>query len=365
MLSVLHVSQPTDAGVGRIVTLLAADQIGRGWRVSVASPPGRLADDVRTAGAAWHSWTARRSPGPATLAEALRLRRVIEAVRPDVVHLHSSKAGLAGRCVVRGRMPTIFEPNAWSFHATGGLLRRLTVRWERAAGRWTTAIVCVSAAEREEGEQAGIRAMWHVIPNGVDTRQVRPAAPADRASARSLLGIPTDVSFAVCVGRLSPQKGQDVLLQAWPLVRSGFPSAQLALVGDGPLRAQLARALPPGMFLAGHREDVDVWLAAADVAVMPSRWEGMSLALLEAMACGRSVVAADVAGVRDALGGTSSAVVPVESPVELAAAIRARFEQPALASSEGTANRAIVEESFSLERIHEEVAALTEELASR
>lgn len=363
-LAVLHVSQPTDAGVGRIVALLAADQVARGWSVSVASPPGRLADEVQAAGAAWLAWPARRGPGPATVAEALRLRRIVAAARPDVVHLHSSKAGLAGRCVVRGRAPTIFEPNAWSFHAVGGAVRVLTVRWERAAGRWTTAIVCVSEAERAEGEREGIAARYDVIPNGVDTSRVRMAGPGDRASARARLGIPAGVPFVVCVGRLSHQKGQDVLLQAWPAVRAAFPASRLALVGDGPMREQLTRDAPPEVVLAGHREDVDDWLAAADVAVMPSRWEGMSLALLEAMARGCSVVAADVAGARDALGQASSAVVPVEAPAELAAAVVARLADPALASAEGAANRANVEERFSLDRIHDRVAALTEQLAS-
>jgi glycosyltransferase involved in cell wall biosynthesis len=358
------VSQPTDAGVGRVVALLAADQVSRGWNVSVASPPGRLAHDVRAAGAAWLAWPARRGPGPGTLSEALRLRRIVASARPDAVHLHSSKAGLAGRCVVRGRTPTIFEPHAWSFHAVGGPVRRLTVRWERVAVRWTTAIVCVSDAERAEGEREGIVARYHVIPNGVDTARVRVAEPADRVAARARLGIPADVPFAVCIGRLSHQKGQDVLLQAWPAVRAAFPAARLALVGDGPLHEQLARGAPLEVMFAGHREDIDDWLAAADVAVMPSRWEGMSLALLEAMARGRSVVAADVAGARDALGQASSAVVPVESPTELAAAVVARLADPALASAEGAANRTLVEGRFSLARLYDAVAALTAQLAS-
>lgn len=363
-LSVLHVSQPTDAGVARVVTQLAVDQVGRGWSVSIASPPGRLAEEARAAGATWLPWPAQRSPGMSTPVEIVRLRRIVESVRPDVIQLHSSKAGLAGRCVVRGRVPTLFAPHAWSFHAVQGVLKPATVGWERIASRWTTAIVCVSVAEQAEGERAGVRANWHVIPNGVDTRQVHLAGSADRATARALLGVPGDVPFAVCVGRLSHQKGQDILLRAWPLVSVGFPSAQLALVGEGPMQERLANGLPAGVAFAGHRDDVDVWLAAANVVVVPSRWEGMSLALLEAMARGRSVVAADVAGARDALGA-SSAVVPVESPIELAAAIKERFAHPTLASTEGGANRAIVEERFSLARTLEATAALVEEVASR
>ncbi len=363
--SVLHVSQPTDAGVGRIVALLAADQVRRGWNVSVASPEGLLAGEVLAAGATWLPWPARRNPSPATFLEVLRLGRVIRSARPDVVHLHSSKAGLVGRLALRGRTPTVFEPNAWSFHAGGRVMQRFSVAWERLAGRWATVIVCVSDGEREEGVGAGISAAWHVIPNGVDTQEHRPATASDRMTARKTLDISPSARFAVCVGRLSAQKGQDLLLKAWPLVRSEFPTAELALVGDGPMRPQLEQNLPVGVRLSGHREDVDVWLAAADVAVFPSRWEGMSLALLEAMARCRSVVATDVAGARDALGAKSSAVVSVGSHTELAAAVTMRFADPTLAETEGSMNRAIVEERFSLQRIHEAVAELTAALAAR
>ncbi len=349
--------------MARVVALLAADQVERGWRVAVASPPGRLGDEVAAAGATWMTWPARRSPGPATLAEIARLRKVVSSVQPDIVHLHSSKAGLAGRLALRGRVPTMFEPHAWSFHAVGGVVGRATVAWERAAARWTSSIVCVSDAEREEGLRIGIDARFDVIPNGVDVGRLLAAGPAERAAARARLDLAPDEPLAVCVGRLSTQKGQDVLLRAWPHVRGVFPAARLVLVGDGPMRAQLERNLPAGATLLGHREDVDEWLAAADVVVMPSRWEGMSLALLEAMARGRSVVAADVAGARDALGRDSGAVVPVADPDELAAAIRARFGDASLTAAEGAANRAAVEARFSLQRMRAEVAALTEELA--
>ena len=358
-LSILHVTQPTDGGVGRVVALLVRDQVGRGCHVSVASPPGPLAEEIEAEGATWLPWPARRSPGVRDLGEVGRLRRIIKSANPDVVHLHSSKAGFAGRWIVRGRVPTIFQPHAWSFHAVGGILGGLSTLWERAAARWATTILCVSDAERAEGEAAGIRAAWRVIPNGVDTIRVCSAGPAERSAARSQLGISADVPLAVCVGRLSVQKGQDVLLLAWPLVRGIVPSAQLVLVGDGPLREHLERDIPEGAVLVGRRDDVEAWFAAADVTVLPSRWEGMSLTLLEAMACGRSVVAADVAGARDALGQFSAAIVPVEAPAELAAAICVRLEDSALAAAEGAANRVAVEERFSLEQSHGAIADLT------
>ncbi|MCF2435668.1 glycosyltransferase [Streptomyces thinghirensis] len=76
-------------------------------------------------------WPATRSPGPALVSEVRRLARVIEDVRPDLVHAHSAKAGLAARLAVRGRVPTVFQPHAWSFEAVGGAGAALALGWER------------------------------------------------------------------------------------------------------------------------------------------------------------------------------------------------------------------------------------------
>lgn len=361
--SVLHVTQPTIDGVANSVLELVADQVERGWTVAVASPADResflAALDER--GAQHRVWRATRAPGPAGVAETARLARIVRQVDPEIVHLHSSKAGLAGRLAVRGRRPTVFQPHAWSFEAVGGLQRRAAVLWERTAARWTRAIVCVSEGERRRGEAHGIRGPFRVIPNGVDLAAF---SPADRSAARARLGL-TEAPLVVCVGRLSPQKGQDVLLGAWPAVRARVPEARLALVGEGPERDRLQREAPPEVVFAGYRADVPDWLAAADVVAAPSRWEGMSLALLEAMAQGRSVVASDTAGAAEALGGEAGAVVPVGDREALADALAQRLLDPALAAAEGRAARARVERHYDLRRALADVAALYAELAPR
>ena len=119
---VLHVAQPVDGGVAGVAIALAVDQHQRGWDVSVACPSlGLLPDLVRKNDVPLHEWSATRSPGLATLGEVRSLVRTLRAVQPDVVHLHGSKAGLAGRLAVRGRIPTIFQPHLWSFQADPGL----------------------------------------------------------------------------------------------------------------------------------------------------------------------------------------------------------------------------------------------------
>src|SRR6266545_5984629 len=136
-LSILHVSQPSDGGVAGYVAEVAADQARRGWQVKVACPEyGQLADVVAATGARHVRWTAKRAPGPGSLLDALRLRRILDEERPELVHLHSSKAGLAGRLAIRGRLPTIFQPHAWSFEAVRGPARLGALAWERRSARW-------------------------------------------------------------------------------------------------------------------------------------------------------------------------------------------------------------------------------------
>jgi glycosyltransferase involved in cell wall biosynthesis len=360
-LTILHVSQPTDGGVAGYVADVVADQVERGWRVVVASPSwDEFGARVEAAGATHREWTAGRAPGPGAFLDAGRVAGIVRDEKPALVHLHSSKAGLAGRLAVRGALPTIFQPHAWSFEAVRGPLRTLTVAWERRAARWGT-ILCVSEAERQRGESHGIRGAMRVIPNGVDLDAWREASADDRSAARRRLEL-EDRPTVVCIGRLCRQKGQDVLLAAWPEVVAHVPEAQLVLVGDGPDGEALRRAAGSSVRLVGRRSDVGSWLAATDVVAQPSRWEGMSIGMLEAMATGRSIVASDVPGSAEALGGDAGAVVPREDAAELARALAERLADPAMAAAEGRRGRARVEASHDLRAMTAALAGLYEEL---
>lgn len=305
-LRVLHVSQPAEAGVARVVLAYAVAQRAAGLDVVVACAPaeeGHLGRDLDGAGIVRHEWRAHRSPVRGLFAEIRRLRRIVGEVDPDVVHLHSSKAGLIGRLVVRGRRRTIFQPHAWSFDAAPGLIGVLSARWEAWSQRWTHHTVCVSTAERDVGRSRGVLDDAVVVPNEVD---IAHWAGVDRDSAREALGIDRDAPLAVCVGRICDQKGQDVLVRRWAEVRTRRDGALLCCVGDGPRLAEWSARAGTGVRFVGA-DDPRAWYAAADVVVAPSRWEGMALVPLEAQAAGRPVVAASVAGMREVL--TDGAVV--------------------------------------------------------
>ena len=355
-LSILHVSQPVDGGVARAIGDLVADQLGRGWRVEVASPPGGpLFETAVGAGVRHHRWPARRGPGPGSVVETARLARIVRASAPDLVHLHSSKAGLAGRLALRGRRATIFQPHAWSYLAVEGALRKAALTWERRAARWADAVVCVSEGERLAGVEAGIEAAWRVVPNGIDLA----AFPQDdREGARERLGL-GGAPLAVCVGRLSRQKGQDVLVEAWREIEARVPGAELVLVGSGPEES----ALRSRARLVGEADARD-WLAAANVVVQPSRWEGLAYTVLEAMAGARAVVATDVAGMREALGADAH-LVPSEDREGLAAELAKRLLDPDAADAEGRALRRRAEELYDVRRATQAMAELYEEVVGR
>ncbi|WP_394621433.1 glycosyltransferase [Lentzea sp. JNUCC 0626] len=348
-MKVVHVTQPVEAGVAAVVLDLARAQKQRGWDVSIACPPtGWLPRQAEKAGIPLHPWHATRTPGPNTARELLALRKILRD--QDVVHLHSSKAGLA-RLVLRGRTPTIFQPHLWSFRVATGLLSRASRFWEARASRWTTVLLCVSDDELEAGRQARITAPAEVICNGVDTKRLQPRPK------------PHDTPTAVCVGRLAHQKGQDLLLEAWPSVLAEVPDAELVIVGDGPLAAQLKATKPRHTHWHGHSSEVDRHYANADVVVLPSRAEGMALVPLEAMACGRSVVAFDVEGVRQSLGDAGEVVPPTDTAA-LAQAIAHRLKDPELAATEGKRGRVRAETLFDKDHMTSRIVTLTEKLVA-
>lgn len=327
-LDVLLVSQPTSYGVAVHVRHLAEAAVAAGHRVTVACPErGPLAGWVRAAGAGHERLDMVRGPSPRDLVHLLALRRLARG--RDVVHLHSSKAAALGRAAVATLRPprpaTVVTPHYWSW-LVGGRLAGL-YRWiERVLAPRCDAIVAVSEREAADGRAVLGSAAGRitVIHNGVDRARFTPRGPrADRDP---------DAPLVVCVGRLCEQKGQDVAVRALALLRDR--RARLRLVGGEAMPGERARleALAEALGVGGRiewRGEVDdpaPELRAADVVVAPSRWEGMSLVFLEAMACGAAVVVSDVAG-SEVVDG-AGLVVPPDDPPALAAAVDALLADP-------------------------------------
>jgi len=313
--------------------------------------------------------------GPAgTLAYVSLAARAVAALGPrvGVLHAHQLLSPATAALIVSGLRGA---PLVVTAHASGAigdiasLLRQGPLGQARLAAlrRRADAFVAVSRPIREELLAAGLPgARVHEIPNGVDTRRHLPVDEPERRRARRALGLPP-VPAVVYAGRLAPEKGVDVLVDAWADARRRGCLATLAIVGDGPERAELERrARDHGILglvrFAGAAEDVAPWLRAADAFVLPSRTEGLSVALLEAMASGLPVVATDVGGTPSATGGTAL-LVPPEDPAALGAAVCAVLDEPGRAAALGAAARRRVLEEFGILQVARRHLALYREAA--
>ena len=344
--TVLIVSQPTTEGVAICVRDLVDAAVSSGYHVTVACPGrGDLAGWATERGAVWVRLEMRRSPHLSDLRAVMEVRRLARS--HELVHLHSSKAGAVGRMALaslgRKRPLSVFTPHGWSWLA-GGWLSPVYRLVERTLLPVTSAVVAVSEEERSAGRAAlGARAARiRVIPNGVDTARFSPDGPI---AAR------TNHPLVVSVGRLSNARGPDVALAA--LARMRTPTARLRLVGDGEERARIehqvsALGLVDRVEMLGFRSDPALHYRAADVVIVPSRYDGMALVLLEAMASGAAIVATRVPGV-SALDG-AGILVPVEEPSSLAIAVDTLLADPARSRQLGQAARRRAVERYTLQR---------------
>jgi glycosyltransferase involved in cell wall biosynthesis len=248
----------------------------------------------------------RRPIAPRDAAALLTLVRLIRRYRPTVVHTHHSKGGLLGRLAATVAGVPI---RVHTFHGTvfeGYFSPRVAgafVVAERAMARLTTRLVVLTEAQRRDliDRSIGTPDQIEVVPLGLELGRF---AHADRAASRRRLGLEDGQFILVAAGRFAPIKRIDRLLRVFARVRAEVPAARLHLLGDGPLRAELEQlaatlGVRNAINFAGWRDDVDDWYAASDVVVNTSDNEGSPLALIEAGATGRSVVATRVGGVVD------------------------------------------------------------------
>ncbi|WP_245422266.1 glycosyltransferase [Alsobacter soli] len=222
-------------------------------------------------------------------------------------------------------------------------------------------LVCVSEDSRESYVREGVPpGLVHVIPNGV-----APASPVrTRTDMRKRLGLPGDAPVILTVARLAPQKGHAVLLQAAQEILAGRPDARFLWAGSGPLagelRDRIAEAgLCDAVRLLGHRRDIPDLMAAADLFVLPSLFEGHPLVALEAMQAGLPVVATDAQGTREAVqDGVTGLLAPPSDPSGLARAVAAALADPSAAAARARAARTVWAERFSAARMAADHLAL-------
>lgn len=326
---VLHIVEASFAGVGRHVIDLANEQARMGHDVHVAFSPARESATFRnereaSSAVTFHSVTMTRSAGLVDLRAAISLASLVRSLRPSVIHGHSTKGGLMARLVPRRQAAVLYTPNAtYSMNPNlGATARTLVGRVERALSRRTDRIIAVSPEEAEHLRHIGVAAdKITVVPNGIT-----PEDPTDRSEVRSTLDLSTTATVFGFVGRLDDQKAPLTLIKSFVEMAVDHPEAHLAIVGDGPLRADLetARNASPvadRIHLLG--EQPGRWaMAAFDVFVLPSNYEGFPYVLIEAAQSGLPIVASDRACARQLIPDSDHGrIVPAGDHHALAAAL--------------------------------------------
>ncbi len=370
-------------GAQETVRSLATALPDTGCRVVVATfRAGPLVDEIRAAGTPVHVLPDRRRSVLALvpfLREARQRRRdlvrLLEAHDVEVVLTAALGTWellvltLARRVQVWWRIGNVaftLRPEHLPAHRWLYRPKRAAQRWLRRLGaRVVTGIVAVSedtahAVRDHLGGAAEDRIV--VVVNGVDVDRFPPVV--DRDGLRASLGIGPGDHLMAMVGTFKAQKGYDQLLEAVADVAGQAPDLHVALVGDGRLRGVIearVRDLRLGdrVHLLGSRRDVPEILAASDSFVLPSLWEGMSVALLEAMATGLPVVATAVSGTTQVVRhGVEGWLVPPGDATALAAAITELLADPAAARARGASARCRIEAEFSSRRCAEQLVAL-------
>ncbi len=339
-MKVAFVLGTSTGGTARHVRMLAAGCAARGVPAEVFGPGQTDLDFAFSAIARGQvSFTpveiAERPRVRGDLRAIRRLRRLIAAWRPDVVHAHGLRAGALTAIALAFVRSTAYQPRpplvvtVHNAPPAGGVTGAIYRVLELTVARTADLVLCVSPDLEERMRAARARRVGHAaVPASAasaETRAARPL-PGDPAPGRPLV---------LAAGRLAPQKGFGTLLEAAALWRDVQPEPLLVIAGEGPLEAELkarAAALRLDARFPGHRDDVPALLAAAAVFALPSVWEGQPLILQEALRAGVPIVATRAGGTPGLTGEDAALLVPAGDARRLADAVRSVLTDPALAA---------------------------------
>lgn len=372
-LNIVHVITRIDrGGSAEVVMDIAARQQAMGHTVTLAT--GR-SEDPQEEPALYAAHTGvevielprlQREVHPwRDLRALLAVRKLIRQRQPDIVHTHTSKAGIVGRAAAwrAGAKAVVHSPHGHIFYGYYGRVKtKLFIFLERGAARLCDRITTLTDLGARDHVELGIAPpeRFVTIRPGVDLRRFA-ANEATRLAAREDFGYSPDARVVGWVGRLAPVKDCATFLRACAKV-SG---AEVMIAGDGPLRQELqsqAEQLGVSAAFLGNRSDVPRVMAAMDIFVLSSANEGFGRVLVEAMAGGLPIVATSVGGVPEVVeDGRTGALVPPGDDGAMARAIQTLLDDPDRAAAFGQAGKQRAQQ-FSIEQTVEDIERLYEEI---
>jgi len=338
---ILHIITVSEAGGAQtVVATLANAAVAAGHEVTVLSDPGGALWDAldRRVGRIELDCLVKRIDPRRDLAALLAVRRAIRRLRPDIVHLHSSKAGLYGR-IFPG---TYRSRTVYTVHGFDTILKghRVFLPLERCLQHGCAAIVAVSPYDGGNLQDAGIRKNVRVIRNGVaDQQNLEPTAGAALEAIRTAKAAGRFVVLSVA--RLAPPKRFDLFVEAARLM-DGEKGSFFCVGNREPVDAA---GLPSNVAALGDVFGAGTLIRECDGFVLLSDYEGLPMSVLEALSCGKPVIGSAVGGIPEALEGGAGTLVGSD-PVAVAAAIRALFADPAGLAARGRMARRRYEERY-------------------
>ncbi|MBP9762638.1 glycosyltransferase family 4 protein [Patescibacteria group bacterium] len=287
------------------------------------------------------------------------LAKLFHDLKPTVVHLNSSKMGVIGSLAARlARVPrVVYCIGGWAFlESIAPWKKQFYAVAERLTAPLKDAIICLSPRDKQAAEEQQIRPRENitVVPNGIDLPHLD-RARLSRAEAREMLGLSQErFVFGTVANFHSPKHLPTYVRQAASFLQA-TPSASLVLIGEGPERSDIERAirergLETQVHLLGSREEAHRFLSAFDVFVLPSTKEGMPFSLLEAMAARLPCIVTDVGAHAWMLEGSGSWIIPADTAKALQKAMSEAIQHKGPLVDIGQANRLIVEQRFPLEK---------------
>ena len=299
----------------------------------------------------------------------VRLGRLVDEARVDILCVHGYKSAVFGLIAARRRRLPVL---AFSRGYTGENLKVIFYEWlERQALKRADGIVSVSHGQKERLTALGVRGRrsW-VVHNAVGAANGRTCRdPVRHGRVCESLGVPRDARLIVAAGRLSPEKGHRFLIDAIGRVSKVMEGVTCVLCGDGPCRTRLERQahemdVEHVCRFAGFRRDLDAIFTAMDLLVLPSLTEGFPNVVLEAFACAQPVVATRVGGVPEVVeDGISGFLVSPARADLLADKIRECLNDPVRMRAMGEAGRRRVEQDFTFERQAQELESIYAEVS--
>lgn len=262
------------------------------------------------------------------LSAIVHIRKIIKKYNPDIVYLHSSKAGAIGRIANLGlKNRSLYNPHGWAFNMNcSSIKKKIYLYIEKLLAPLCTFIIAISDFEKEcaiENKVCKVDKI-KVIYNGIDIDEYEEKKKRFTLT-REELGIPEDAYVIGTVGRLTEQKAPDTFIKAAKKIKDKYPKAFFIMVGDGELKGKVKEIikgsnLENSVLITGWVDEPMKYIELFDQAMLLSRWEGFGLVLPEYMIAGKPIIATDVDGIPNLINNDNGILVKMDAVNEIAVA---------------------------------------------